>query len=166
MTDSRTSTFSACLENVLRPSVVPELQGELQGGRREEIVHRHNTIVVAGFSASGAVGHTSAQSSWLRASWYYQVHGHWRDGVTAAFSAHNNNNSTLPTKLLELSSEDLQASRASIFVAEGRPTRPTASHGIACWRASSRVLITSRRQAVLPQRLTPADAADLAYAGN
>ena len=31
---------------------------------------------------------------------------HRRDGVTAAFSAHNNNNSTLPTKLLELSSED------------------------------------------------------------
>ena len=31
---------------------------------------------------------------------------HRRDGVTAAFSAHNNNSSTLPTKLLELSSED------------------------------------------------------------
>ena len=32
---------------------------------------------------------------------------HRRDGVTAAFSArNNNNNSTLPTKLLELSSED------------------------------------------------------------
>ena len=53
-----------------------------------------------------SVGHTSAQSAWLRASWYCQVHEHRRDGVTAAFSAHNNNNSTLPTKLLELSSED------------------------------------------------------------
>ena len=32
---------------------------------------------------------------------------HRRDGVTAALSArNNNNNSTLPTKLLELSSED------------------------------------------------------------
>ena len=42
-------------------------------------------------------------------------------GVTAAFSAHNNNNSTLPTKLLELSSEDFLHSNSFSFASGTTP---------------------------------------------
>ena len=60
----------------------------------------------AGFSASGAEGCSPRLPLLAALLRNYTSSLHRRDGVTTAFSAHNNNNSTLPTKLLELSSED------------------------------------------------------------
>ena len=84
----------------------PDGAGAGRVGGQEVLASIERKHEAAGFSASGAEGCSPRLPLLAALLRNYTSSLHRRDGVTAAFSARNNNNSTLPTKLLELSSED------------------------------------------------------------